>query len=149
MRLCVLTIAIFVRSLTVCEIITYELPKLLSLSLCPWKWRSRMVTIWMKTGWWTYLINMHMYAKICASRSCRFFAVNNHTFCGSGRTNAQTKHAHTSCQHNIIPLCRDSVKRIWEMRYTWYQQMVYMRLYRMNPPIKFDALCNIILQSKC
>ena len=48
MRVSVLAMVIFVVSVTVCEIITFELPKVLDSNLWPWKWRSMTLTNCMK-----------------------------------------------------------------------------------------------------
>ena len=56
----VLAIAMFVPFVTVWEIITYALHHVFDSNLLPWNWRSRTLTIWMKIGWRTYLVNMHV-----------------------------------------------------------------------------------------
>ena len=82
----VLTISMFVLFVTNREIITFELSNVLDSNVWAWKWRSRMLTIWIKIGRRRYLVNLHMYAK---TRSSCLFAAHNSTF-REGRTHAQT-----------------------------------------------------------
>ena len=45
---------------TIYEIIIYAFPNVLDSTLWPWKWWSSTLTIWMKKGVRTYLVNTHM-----------------------------------------------------------------------------------------
>ena len=92
-----LAIAMFVLSVTFCEIITYELPNILNSNPWPLKWRLMMLTIWMKIVRRAYFFSIHMFAEIGAPRSSRLFAVHNRIF-RNWRTYGRTD-AHTFCQH--------------------------------------------------
>ena len=82
-------IAMFLLSVAVCEINTYELPNIQNSNLWPWKLRSGPSTIRMNIGMRTYLVNVYTCVQIGASRSSRMFAVHKHTF-RKGRTNRRT-----------------------------------------------------------
>ena len=59
----------------------------------------------------TYLVNMHMCAKIGTSRSSRLFVVHNGTFRegrADGRTNTR-KYAHTAWSDNTVQQRRNGV----------------------------------------
>ena len=58
-----------VECVTICELIAHGRRKVLDSNLWSWKWRSRMLAIWKKIGARMYLINWHMFAKMCASKS--------------------------------------------------------------------------------
>ena len=60
---CLFTIAVFAVSVAVCEISMYELPNILNLNLWSWKWRSWMLTIWMKTDRQTYFSTCMSYLQ--------------------------------------------------------------------------------------
>ena len=49
----------FVLSVIVCEIIMYKFSNVFASNLWPWKWRSMPLTIRIKIGRRTYLVNMH------------------------------------------------------------------------------------------
>ena len=73
-------------------------------NLLPWKWRSRMLSIWKKIDRRTYVVNWHMYAKLVL---LGVITVQNRTFCDR-RTNERI---------NILParitlfqLLRNNVK---------------------------------------
>ena len=78
----VLAIAMFVPSVTVCKIMTFELPNVLESNVWPWKWRSRKLTIWMKIGRQRYLVNMQK--CMCIKKGCLevhcLFAIHSGTF---------------------------------------------------------------------
>ena len=76
-----LTVALFTRSVSVCEIIAYWFPNVIVSNHLSLKWRSMKQT--MKIDEWTHFTNMHLSAKISASRSSRLFPVN---FVINGRT---------------------------------------------------------------
>ena len=77
----VFALVIFVISVIVCEIVTYELRNVLDLNFWPWKWSSRARRYRMKTDRRTYLVNLEMCTKISAYRSRCLFAEYNRTFC--------------------------------------------------------------------
>ena len=52
----VLAIAMFVQSVAVCEMITYELKKVFDSYIWPWKCRSMTLMIWKKIGKRTYFV---------------------------------------------------------------------------------------------
>ena len=69
-----------VISVTVCEIVTYEFPKVCHSNVWSWKWSLRILTIWGKItgeGIWSTFIFMQ---KIVASWSSYLFAVHTSTF---------------------------------------------------------------------
>ena len=75
----VLTFAMFALSVSVCEIITYELSNVCDSNHWPWKW-SRSSVICTKIGWRVYIVNWYMFATIGASRSSVLVAVHNRIF---------------------------------------------------------------------
>ena len=66
-----------------------------------------MLTIWMKIGMRTHLVNFLTCANICAFGSSRLFTVHNRTFRG-GRTHERTNER-TYCLHiRTVPLERSN-----------------------------------------
>ena len=96
----VLAIAMFVLIVTICEIMTFELPNVFERNLWPLKWRSKKLTNWLKIGRWTVLVNVHRCAKIGSSRSSSLFAVTNRTFRGGCTyVRRSTRHANITQFH--------------------------------------------------
>ena len=91
--LSVFVITLYVLAVSVCEIITFEIPVILDSN--PWslKWRSRLLRIWMKIG--MFHMNLHMCTKMGASSSSQFLTVHNHPSI-SWQTDGRTQVLHAS-----------------------------------------------------
>ena len=101
-------LAMFVLSLTVCEMITYALPNVLDRNLWPWKWRSRTLTIlWKSPGECTLstCIRATKLALLGPAFYSQYMIVH---FATDGRTNA-----HTTRYHNAIHRRRNGAKTYW------------------------------------
>ena len=57
-------ITMFTIFITVCDIITYELPNAIDSNLWPSRWKSTTLTIWIKIDKRTFFINVHVCVPI-------------------------------------------------------------------------------------